>query len=64
MANKYNINTAVLSGARVKIGSALDSVLDQARYTSSSAAMEALNEAFEQLRKADYAIIRAQNISL
>ena len=64
MANKHGINTTQLTFARTNIGQALDKTLQNARYTSSSAAMEALNEAFEYLRKADYAIIRAQNISL
>ena len=63
MANKHNISTHQLLAVRSKIGDALGLVLNTARYTSSSAAMEELNNAFDMLRRADYAVVKALNLS-
>jgi hypothetical protein len=63
MANKHNISTQQLLTVRSRIGDALAHVLHNARHTSSSAAMEQLNNAFDLLRRADYEVIKALNLS-
>lgn len=62
MAIKCNVSSTDIERARQSVGSAMDIALRNARYTSSSGMQEKLNEAFELLRKADYALIGAGNI--
>ncbi len=61
--SKHNVDIAQLTGVRHRLGEVLDRVLQNARYTTSDCVMNELNAAFELIRKADYAIIRAMNLS-